>query len=95
MNGTSIRTGIDRLNFEIDMATIINTPGEVRESEGTGTGVVIGILAVILLAILFLLFGLPYLRNNGAPATSGTDINVSLPDVNTGTNGTGGTGAGQ
>lgn len=74
------------------MATIVNTPGEVRETEGTGTGVVIGILAVILLAILFLLFGLPYLRNNGAPA-AGTDINVSLPDVNTGA-GTGGTGAG-
>ncbi|MDQ3014792.1 MAG: hypothetical protein M3Q73_02940 [bacterium] len=72
------------------MATIVNTPGEVRES--SGTGVVIGILAVILLAILFLLFGLPYLRNNGAPATTGTDINVNLPDVGAGA-GTGGTGA--
>lgn len=73
------------------MATIVNTPGEVRES--SGTGVVIGILAVILLAILFLLFGLPYLRNNGAPATTGpAEVNVNLPDVGAGA-GTGGTGA--
>ncbi|MBX4198384.1 hypothetical protein KW782_03560 [Candidatus Parcubacteria bacterium] len=77
------------------MATIINSPGEVRDAESSGTGVVIGILAVILLAVLFLLFGLPYLRNNGVPADSGTNINVELPNAGGGTDtgGTGGTGA--
>jgi hypothetical protein len=65
------------------MATIINNPAE-REVESTGTGVVIGILAVILLAVLFLLFGLPYLRNGGSPATTGgtsgsANLNVDLP----------------
>jgi hypothetical protein len=62
------------------MATIVNTPGEARDN--SGTGVVIGVLAVILLVLLALLFGLPYLRNRGVPATdTGTNINVELPNV--------------
>jgi hypothetical protein len=63
------------------MATIINTPRTA--DEGTGTGVVIGILAVVLLVILFLLFGLPYLRDRGVPQTGngGANINVQLPDT--------------
>jgi hypothetical protein len=82
------------------MATIINNPGraerDIREvSDSSGTGVVIGVLLVVLLAILFLIFGLPYLRNGGAtPAPAGTNatIDVNLPDVG-GNNGgnTGGT----
>lgn len=65
------------------MATIVNTPAE-RDS---GTGVVIGVLAVVLLVLLALLFGLPYLRNRGVPATdTGTNINVELPNVGGGAN---------
>jgi hypothetical protein len=72
------------------MATIVNTPGETREVDNSGTGVVIGVLAVILLVLLALLFGLPYLRNRGVPADNGTNINVQLP----GTGNTGGASGG-
>jgi hypothetical protein len=76
------------------MATIINNPGETRSE--SGTGVVVGILLVIFLAILFLIFGLPYLRNRGTAAPSGgASLNVTLPaGDNTGGAG-GGAGAGQ
>jgi hypothetical protein len=75
------------------MATVINNPGQT--SDNSGTGVVIGILLVVFLAILFLMFGLPYLRNRGTAEPSGTSasINVDLP-TGGGAN-SGGTGASQ
>jgi hypothetical protein len=62
------------------MATVINNPGETRSSDN-GTGVVIGVLVVIFLAILFLIFGLPYLRNRGTaqPTSPSASVNVQLP----------------
>jgi hypothetical protein len=70
------------------MATVINNPSE---TQGTGTGVVIGILVVLLLAILFLVFGLPYLRDGGTaqPSTSAS-LNVQLPTGGGDTSGGGG-----
>ncbi len=63
------------------MTTVINTPAK----ESSGTGVVIGILLVVFLAILFLMFGLPYLRNGGTaqPDASAT-LNVDIPGGNDG-----------
>jgi hypothetical protein len=61
------------------MATIINTPGTTESN--SGNGVIVGVLMVVFLAILFLIFGLPYLRQgaNPAPAGGGASINVDLP----------------
>lgn len=68
------------------MATIINNPGSTREvrevrddDSGTGAGLLLGILIIVVLAVLFVLFGLPYLRQSAAPTTGGTNINVELP----------------
>lgn len=46
--------------------------------EGSSTGVIVGVVLVVLVALLLLLFGLPALRGEGG---------VNLPDnVNSGTN---------
>jgi hypothetical protein len=73
------------------MATVINNPSQ---AESSGTGVVIGVLVVVLLAILFLMFGLPYLSNRGTAQPSGASatLNVDLP---TGGNTGGATGGAQ
>lgn len=75
------------------MATVINNPSE--SDAGSGNGVVIGILLVVFLAILFLIFGLPYLRNRGTAAPSGTNINVTLPTGGSANGGAGSTGGAQ
>ncbi|MCC2631072.1 MAG: hypothetical protein K0S38_881 [Candidatus Paceibacter sp.] len=74
-----IGTGGLLVNQKTSMATVINNPSQADSS--TGTGVVIGILAVILLAVLFLFFGLPYLRDRGTAQPSGpsASLNVELP----------------
>ncbi len=46
------------------MATTIKNSS--RRDPDSGAGVVIGILIVVLLAIAFVVFGLPYLRNHGS-----------------------------
>lgn len=62
------------------MATVINNP-----SEGTGAGMIIGIVvAVILIALLFI-YGLPALKGDGASNTPSANINVQLPSANDGT----------
>jgi UPF0716 family protein affecting phage T7 exclusion len=67
------------------MPTVINNP--TNSDTGTGNGVVIGILLVVFLAILFLIFGLPYLRNRGTANPAGTNINVTLPSGDNSANG--------
>ncbi|MES2087554.1 MAG: hypothetical protein V4467_01025 [Patescibacteria group bacterium] len=75
------------------MTTIINTPPQNQSPESTGAGILIGITIVILLAILFFLFGLPYLRNQPAtetpakPAASvGAVLNMDTPNNSSGSN---------
>lgn len=75
------------------MATIVNTPGETR-SDGSGTGVVVGILIVVLVVVLLLVFGLPYLRDRGAPAPTDTGGSASI-DVNLPSGGTVPSGSGE
>lgn len=57
------------------MTTIINTPGETKDS-GTGA-LLFFILALVALGILAVLYGLPMLRNT--TPDQGTTINV--PDT--------------
>ncbi len=61
------------------MTTIINNPDGSKE--GSGTGMVVGVLVAILIVILVLIFGLPYLRNGGAPAQEpgGASVDVNVP----------------
>lgn len=62
------------------MATYINNNPERDPDirEGSGTGVIAGILVTALVIILFFVFGLPYIRGTGGlntpgvPATGGT-----------------------
>lgn len=70
------------------MPTVINNPSS--SDTGTGNGVVVGILLIVLLAILFLIFGLPYLRNRGTANPAGTNINVTLPSGGSANGGTSG-----
>lgn len=60
------------------MATIINTP---RSSEDSGgAGIILGELLALILAGLFVFFGLPALRQNQTPTPADTiDVNVQVP----------------
>ncbi|MBY0538300.1 hypothetical protein K2P47_02790 [Patescibacteria group bacterium] len=65
------------------MTTIINTPGETKDS-GTGA-LLFFILALVIVGILVAMYGLPMLRNT--TPESGTTINVPdsiKVDVDTG-----------
>jgi len=55
------------------MTTIINNPDR---SSDTGAGVVIGVVVIVLLG-LFLLFGLPRLRDDGTKINVPDRINVN------------------
>ncbi|MBX4210503.1 hypothetical protein KW783_00835 [Candidatus Parcubacteria bacterium] len=79
------------------MPTVIdNRQPATVENDSTGLGFLIGILLVIILAVLFFVYGLPALRNNNSNATpnnNGAGINIQLPgDTGTGNTGTGNTG---
>jgi hypothetical protein len=54
------------------MATIVNTPGTTRE--GSGTGLIVGVLLAIVLIALFFIYGLPAIRGTGSDA--GTTVNI-------------------
>ncbi len=54
------------------MTTIIN-PGN---NESSGAGLVVGVIIAIVLIALFVIFGLPAIRNG---KNSGTNINVQVP----------------
>ncbi len=51
------------------MATIINNP-DSSGSDG-GVGLILGVILTLVVIILFFMYGLPAIRNNG-----GTNVNV-------------------
>ncbi len=60
------------------MATVINNPTPSNNSGG-GTGMIVGLIVLVVLGYLFFVYGLPALRQT----QSGTQINVpSKIDVN-------------
>ena len=56
------------------MATVINNPDSGGDNSG-GMGMVIGAIVLVLILILFFVYGLPALRG-GSDAGSGTQVNV-------------------
>lgn len=69
------------------MATIINNPGNEARNDGgadSAAGMVIGIIIAIVLIALFVIYGLPAIRQNGAADTTArpdtTNVNVSIPN---------------
>lgn len=62
------------------MSTVINNPGDNR-GESSGVSMIIGVILVIVLGVLFVLYVLPMIQNQAAPAT--TEIQVNLPEIPT------------
>lgn len=61
------------------MPTVINNPGN---GEGSGAGLIVGVIVAIALAGLFIIYGIPALRNNQASqGTKSLDVNVTLPST--------------
>ena len=55
------------------MATIINNP-DSGDKGGGGLGMIIGAIVLVLVIVLFFVYGLPAMRNSGD--STGTDVNV-------------------
>lgn len=62
------------------MTTIINTPQGER-NDSSAFGVILTILVFILLAAIFMFYGLPQLRSTDAVKPNTTEINVTVPKV--------------
>lgn len=65
------------------MTTIVNNPPAPKESGG-GMGMIIGLVVILVLAYLFITYGLPAFRNMqvGAPQInipSKIDVNINQP----------------
>lgn len=62
------------------MATIINNPS----GEGSGIGIILGVILALAVIGIFFVYGLPAMRGNPAPADSsnGASINIELPTGN-------------
>ncbi|OGN07467.1 MAG: hypothetical protein A2669_01990 [Candidatus Yanofskybacteria bacterium RIFCSPHIGHO2_01_FULL_48_25b] len=55
------------------MATVINNPGNGRDGNGAATAIVTG-LVVIVLGVIFLVYGLPRIRGPG------NETEINIPD---------------
>jgi hypothetical protein len=64
------------------MATIVNNPGTTQRD--SGSGFLIGVILLIVFAILFFIYGLPYLANSFSGPTvqvpDKVNVNVNTPD---------------
>ena len=62
------------------MATIVNNPGTKEEG---GNGFLLGVILLIIFAVLFFIYGLPYLTNSFSGPQVGVpeqvDVNVNIP----------------
>ena len=67
------------------MTTVINNPGENKESAAVsgGAGVIIGAVVVILILIGVIVFSLPYIRQkiDSVGNIENPTINVQLPPI--------------
>lgn len=62
------------------MTTVINNPGGESASE-SASGIILGVVVAIIFIALFVIYGVPALRNNSADTDrpNSTNINVSVP----------------
>lgn len=63
---------------EKNMTTIVNTPAQSDNANG-GMGMIIGLIALLVFAYLFIVYGLPAIRQIGSPQINipnKIDINV-------------------
>ncbi len=67
------------------MTTVINNPG--GERDGSGSGFILGVVVVVLLIVLFGVYGFPFLRGDKAPEPQQEDKTINV-EVQIPTNGT-------
>lgn len=63
------------------MTTVINPPGNA-ESSNSAITLIIGLIALVIVAALFFVYVLPEIRNPGAPKDGSIDVNIKLPADN-------------
>lgn len=68
------------------MTTVSNNPG--GEGDGSGSGFILGVVVVILLIVLFGVYGFPFLKGDKAPEPQKNDDNTINVEVQLPTNGT-------
>ncbi len=56
------------------MATTIINPASNNDSSSSGIALLIGVIAIIVVAVLFFIYGLPALK--GLTTNSGTQVNI-------------------
>lgn len=65
------------------MTTIVNNPVPVTTEDGTGVGMILGIILALVIIALLVIFGIPAFRNSTTASdpmpTGATNINVTLP----------------
>ncbi len=62
------------------MATIVNTPAPVDSSGGSG--MIIGFILLLVLLVVFFIYGLPVLRQSTSPQINvpdRVDVNINQP----------------
>ncbi len=62
------------------MTTVINNPGGSNDGESASDiwGAVVGILLIVVLAILFFIYGLPAIQNRADNTSNDRDINIDV-----------------
>lgn len=58
-----------------EKVTVVNT-APAQKSGGNGSGFLLGVIVLIVFVVLFLVYGLPYVRN----LTGGSGVQVNIPD---------------
>ena len=69
------------------MSTVVNNPGTpvVHDTNNGSNGFLFGVLLVVILAVLFIIYGLPYIRSATAPTApqiqvpGKVDVNIHTP----------------
>jgi hypothetical protein len=67
------------------MATVVNTPGTTTSDSSGGMGFLLGVVLLIIFAVLFFLYGLPYLTQSmqgpQVNVPGKVDVNVNTPNA--------------
>lgn len=69
------------------MTTVINNPSGGESTSDSAFGIIIGSVIAVILIVLFLVYGLPYLRSNSNTVNTqqpdSTYVNVVIPPTPT------------